>query len=917
MGSRRKQQANKREDGKRQRKSKRLQLKQQISKIEDGKRQRKSKRLQLKQQINKREDGKRQRKRSLEQRISIESPLSQLKISRARKISENKYPADQNSVYRNTYISENNSESKVLHLPQEEDSGRIPYNKNAIVQNSVYRNADSCEKNLENEFLGFQTQDLRQPSIYQQSAGYPDHALDSRADSTVAGCHTSELLFKSSWINEFDRSNTEIEESNCRGCQVPFYEDTHFNHPFSGRVYFDFNSQENVEQSTVSQVVLSPEYHLFSQQSSDIADNLPQVEHLPDINQSSLDSQLQHREYALHNPMNLPFVMVESDVGMADGGLGNILSVTSTILDPPDPGAEVCSLPSFVYERGQSLPHQEIHVHPTYAHHWMCESSYLPSMNRLQIDNGILRPGSRTLHETRLREYQETPSQQQSNEHHISSLQPLCVKGLGSSSVMLSQNDDSFRQVTSGACQGDVPDTISERELLTSYDQSSPDTQARLNEVTQQNQMHLSSSIGLKSGKMENGRLGSSYISRIFQAPINPTPIVSIQPPGLDPKKQTPQHYGFRLPPTYTQHRPCESTYHASINHSQVPRGERRRERLFLKNTRFEEYKRKSSFQQSFGPHLSAPKTLCSTVQERVSKPQGFLSTLISQNDGSCQSIPNAPQTHFPPATTAIPKNSDFHDLPSESTSHKSGSHKLSASLAGKGSSIRKGDKHGTVGIVPEKFPSRKISMNNYTSQRQLSSGVVKDGFVKPPSHMNRYIIHPVARVPRPPTVDLTKGSTSRSPQGTQDNFDQPQKPLFRLLYKCSLCTHVFYSQKGCQEHYNDCHLSHLNASDLAIPLLDLRNPNHKKLVASLRRCLSIPSMRTGDSGDVLLEEAYASYSNSIASLYDGGVGVCGGYVCPVLECLLLTPPHLIQARFNNFYRLCIHFCAGKSSFSC
>ncbi|KAK7079911.1 hypothetical protein SK128_017937, partial [Halocaridina rubra] len=193
------------------------------------------------------------------------------------------------------------------------------------------------------------------------------------------------------------------------------------------RVYFDFNSQGNVEQSTVSQVVLSPEYHLFSQQSSYIAANLPQVEHLPDINQSSLDSQLQHREYALHNPMNSPPVMVESDVGMADGGLGNILSITSTILDPPDPGAEVCRPPSLVDVRGQSLPHQEIHVHPTYAHHWMCESSHSPSKNWLQVDKGIWRPGSRTLHGTRLREYQETPSQQQSNEHHLSSLQPLCV----------------------------------------------------------------------------------------------------------------------------------------------------------------------------------------------------------------------------------------------------------------------------------------------------------------------------------------------------------------------------------------------------------------------------------------------------------------------------------------------------------
>ncbi|KAK7079914.1 hypothetical protein SK128_017940 [Halocaridina rubra] len=222
-------------------------------------------------------------------------------------------------------------------------------------------------------------------------------------------------------------SKTEIEESNWRGCQVPFYEDIHFNHPFSGRVYFDFNSQGNVEQSTVSQVVLSPEYHLFSQQSSYIAANLPQVEHLPDISQSSLDSQLQHREYALHNPMNSPPVMVESDVGMADGGLGNILSITSTILDPPDPGAEVCRPPSLVDVRGQSLPHQEIHVHPTYAHNWMCESSHSPSMNWLQVDKGIWRPGSRTLHETRLREYQETLSQQQSNEHHLNSLQPLCV----------------------------------------------------------------------------------------------------------------------------------------------------------------------------------------------------------------------------------------------------------------------------------------------------------------------------------------------------------------------------------------------------------------------------------------------------------------------------------------------------------
>ncbi|XP_042869204.1 AT-rich interactive domain-containing protein 1A-like isoform X2 [Penaeus japonicus] len=129
-----------------------------------------------------------------------------------------------------------------------------------------------------------------------------------------------------------------------------------------------------------------------------------------------------------------------------------------------------------------------------------------------------------------------------------------------------------------------------------------------------------------------------------------------------------------------------------------------------------------------------------------------------------------------------------------------------------------------------------------------------------------------VERPPRPPTVDLTQDVPTAGSQGTRHQCHQcdrsfptasllaehsrvhQQHQQSRMPFKCHLCTAGFSTQKGQQHHYQQFHQLHLSAGDVAIPLVDLRNPVNVQRMAALgiRSFLPLTNLQNRGAGGVV-----------------------------------------------------------------
>lgn len=148
-----------------------------------------------------------------------------------------------------------------------------------------------------------------------------------------------------------------------------------------------------------------------------------------------------------------------------------------------------------------------------------------------------------------------------------------------------------------------------------------------------------------------------------------------------------------------------------------------------------------------------------------------------------------------------------------------------------------------------------------------------RDGFAVPQAPVRGSSnANNVERPPRPPTVDLTQDVPSSGSQSTRHYCNQcdrsfptaglladhsrvhQQHTQSRMPYKCHLCTAGFSTQKGQQHHYQQFHQIHLSAGDIAIPLVDLRNPVNVQRMAALgiRSFLPLTNLQNRGAGGVV-----------------------------------------------------------------
>ncbi|XP_053648778.1 AF4/FMR2 family member lilli-like isoform X1 [Cherax quadricarinatus] len=170
---------------------------------------------------------------------------------------------------------------------------------------------------------------------------------------------------------------------------------------------------------------------------------------------------------------------------------------------------------------------------------------------------------------------------------------------------------------------------------------------------------------------------------------------------------------------------------------------------------------------------------------------------------------------------------------------------------------------------------SSAISVHPPTQREREGGGRERDrdGFAVPQAPPTRGVSNStLERPPRPPTVDLTQDVPSTGSQGTRHKCHQcersfptaallsehsrvhQQQQQSRMPFKCHLCTAGFSTQKGQQHHYQQFHQLHLSAGDVAIPLVDLRNPVNVQRMAALgiRSFLPLTNLQNRGAGGVV-----------------------------------------------------------------
>ncbi|KAK7067325.1 hypothetical protein SK128_006359 [Halocaridina rubra] len=241
----------------------------------------------------------------------------------------------------------------------------------------------------------------------------------------------------------------------------------------------------------------------------------------------------------------------------------------------------------------------------------------------------------------------------------------------------------------------------------------------------------------------------------------------------------------------------------------------------------------------------------------------------------------------------------------SESTINLSDSITLSVRSSAGEKQSQRGERGGDAGTVANLLASRGITVTPAAGEKQdgggrddrrlptaqelnLSSAISvhpptqrereavrerdRDGFAVPQAPVRGVSSNNVERPPRPPTVDLTQDVPSSGSHGTRHHCSQcdrtfptaslladhsrvhQQQQQSRMPYKCHLCTAGFSSQKGQQHHYQQFHQLHLSAGDIAIPLVDLRNPVNVQRMAALgiRSFLPLSNLQNRGAGGVV-----------------------------------------------------------------
>ncbi|XP_018010461.1 uncharacterized protein LOC108667873 isoform X2 [Hyalella azteca] len=233
-----------------------------------------------------------------------------------------------------------------------------------------------------------------------------------------------------------------------------------------------------------------------------------------------------------------------------------------------------------------------------------------------------------------------------------------------------------------------------------------------------------------------------------------------------------------------------------------------------------------------------------------------------------------------------------------ESTIHLSDSITLSVRSSSANKEPARGERSGDAGTVANLLASRGITVTPAAGDKNdggrderriptasdlnLSSAISvhpptsrdRDGFAVPqaPSTRNISSNREIERPPRPPTVDLTRDV---NPTGAQPNrvkcsqcdrsFSNQalladhakvhqQASSARMPYKCHLCTAGFSTQKGQQHHYQQFHQLHLSTNDVAIPVVDLRNPVNVQRMAALgvRSFLPLTNLQNRGGGGIV-----------------------------------------------------------------
>lgn len=171
---------------------------------------------------------------------------------------------------------------------------------------------------------------------------------------------------------------------------------------------------------------------------------------------------------------------------------------------------------------------------------------------------------------------------------------------------------------------------------------------------------------------------------------------------------------------------------------------------------------------------------------------------------------------------------------------------------------------------------SSAISVHPPTQREREAGGRERDrdGFAVPqaPASRGGGSNSSLERPPRPPTVDLTQDVPSSGAQGTRHKCHQcdrsfptaalladhsrvhQQQTQSRMPFKCHLCTAGFSTQKGQQHHYQQFHQIQLSAGDVAIPIVDLRNPVNVQRMAALgiRSFLPLTNLQNRGAGGVV-----------------------------------------------------------------
>ncbi|ROT63808.1 hypothetical protein C7M84_018284, partial [Penaeus vannamei] len=185
---------------------------------------------------------------------------------------------------------------------------------------------------------------------------------------------------------------------------------------------------------------------------------------------------------------------------------------------------------------------------------------------------------------------------------------------------------------------------------------------------------------------------------------------------------------------------------------------------------------------------------------------------------------------------------------------------------------VQRGERGGPdAGAVANLLASRGITVTPAAGERQEGGGGGRDD--RPPASRGSGVTNSnVERPPRPPTVDLTQDVPTAGSQGTRHQCHQcdrsfptasllaehsrvhQQHQQSRMPFKCHLCTAGFSTQKGQQHHYQQFHQLHLSAGDVAIPLVDLRNPVNVQRMAALgiRSFLPLTNLQNRGAGGVV-----------------------------------------------------------------